>query len=242
MALEVAIRKHLENCILDAAFNCGPGEIMILTGPSGAGKTTLLRILAGLCTPDAGSVRLDGAILADCNTALHLRPHQRGIGYVFQDYTLFPHLSLEKNVLFGKADKEYGLYLLERMGMAHLRSKKPRNVSGGERQRSALAQVLARRPQALLLDEPFSALDREAKSKAHALLREYIREYAVPCLLVTHDLREAEAIGDTMYMLEYGKLNAMFLRCEQPTDAGREELPTAACPGDSRTTILHPTK
>jgi molybdate transport system ATP-binding protein len=171
-------------------------ETVALVGPSGAGKTTVLRAIAGLV---AGRVRL-GA-----EEWTQLPPEQRSVGFVFQDYALFPHLSVEKNVAFGGEVGD----LLDRLGIAHLRRARPHELSGGERQRVALARALARKPKVLLLDEPTAALDPHTRGSVRAELRALLRELALPTLLVTHDFEEAAALADRVGVLVDGRLRQL---------------------------------
>ena len=171
-------------------------ETVALVGPSGAGKTTVLRAIAGLAP---GRVRLG----AEDWTALP--PEQRSVGFVFQDYALFPHLSVEKNVAFGGDVGD----LLDRLGIAGLRRARPRELSGGERQRVALARALARKPKVLLLDEPTAALDPHTRGAVRAELRALLRELALPTLLVTHDFEDAAALADRVGVLVDGRLRQL---------------------------------
>jgi len=183
-----------------------------LVGPSGAGKTSALRVVAGLLQPARGGVSLDG------RSWNGLPPERRRVGFVFQDYALFPHLSVRANVAYGGPVGD----LLERFRIAHLAGVKPRELSGGERQRVALARALARRPEVLLLDEPLAALDAHTKSEVRAELHELLRELALPTLLVTHDYEDAAALADEVGVLVDGKLRQVAPPAElvaRPADA-----------------------
>ena len=179
-------------------------ETVALVGPSGAGKTTVLRAIAGLARPSRGTIDCDGARWFGDGT--NLRPEQRSVGFVFQEYALFPHLTVERNVRFG-GDGGYGL--LERLRLAHLAHVKPRELSGGERQRVAVARALARRPRVLLLDEPMSALDAHTRSLLRAELHDLLRELRLPTLLVTHDFEDAAALADRVGVLVEGRLRQL---------------------------------
>jgi molybdate transport system ATP-binding protein len=194
-ALRVDLSLPLRHFRLELALEVGR-ETVALVGPSGAGKTTVLRAIAGLAP---GQVRFGGADWTG------LPPEQRSVGFVFQDYALFPHLSVEKNVGFGGAAGD----LLERLGIGHLRHARPRELSGGERQRVALARALARRPQVLLLDEPTAALDPHTRAAVRAELRALLRELALPTLLVTHDFEDAAALADRIGVLADGRLRQL---------------------------------
>lgn len=206
--LTAQLTKRLEHCILDVDLACPAGSILVLTGPSGAGKTTLLRLLAGLDRPDAGRICLGGETWLDTDAGVLQRPRERGVGLVFQEYSLFPHMTLAQNVAYATSDRTFAQSLLDSFGIAHLSGARPGQLSGGERQRGALCQALARRPKALLLDEPFSALDAATRS---ALRQELLRvrdTFAMPIIHVTHDLAEAALLGDSVLALAQGRLDA----------------------------------
>lgn len=206
--LTAQLTKRLEHCILDVDLACPAGSILVLTGPSGAGKTTLLRLLAGLDRPDAGRICLGGETWLDTDAGVLQRPRERGVGLVFQEYSLFPHMTLAQNVAYATSDRTFAQSLLDSFGIAHLSGARPGQMSGGERQRGALCQALARRPKALLLDEPFSALDAATRS---ALRQELLRvrdTFAMPIIHVTHDLAEAALLGDSVLALDQGRLDA----------------------------------
>ncbi len=175
-----------------------------LVGPSGAGKTSVLRVIAGLARPDAGRVELDGETWVDVERGIFLSPERRRVGLVFQEYALFPHLSVRQNVAFG--GKERVDDLLERFRLTKLTAARPRELSGGERQRVALARALAREPRVLLLDEPLSALDAHTKATVRVELEELLRSLELPTLIVTHDYEDAAALAETVGVLVEGRL------------------------------------
>jgi molybdate transport system ATP-binding protein len=179
-------------------------EAVALVGPSGAGKTTVLRAIAGLVRPVRGSVECDGETWFDSARRVDLRPEERSVGFLFQDFALFPHLSVERNVGFG--GRARAGELLERFGIPHLARALPRELSGGERQRVALARALAREPKTLLLDEPTAALDAHTRTAVRAELGELLRELGLPTLLVTHDFEDAAALADRVGVLVDGEL------------------------------------
>ena len=192
-----------------------------LVGPSGAGKTSLLRVIAGLLEPARGRVSLDGERWLDTEQGLSLPPERRRVGLVFQDYALFPHLTVSGNVAFGAGRRAVD-ELLERFRIAHLASAHPEELSGGERQRVALARALAREPAVLLLDEPLAALDAHTKSEVRHELAELLRELALPTLLVTHDYEDAAALADEVGVLVEGRLRQLGPPAElvaRPRDA-----------------------
>ena len=179
-------------------------ETVALVGPSGAGKTTVLRAIAGLVRPARGRIECEGEIWFDSDARVDRRPDERSVGLVFQDYALFPHLSVERNVGFGGRARVDDL--LERFGIRHLARARARELSGGERQRVALARALAREPKALLLDEPTAALDAHTRAGVRAELGELLRELGLPALLVTHDFEDAAALADRVGVLVEGEL------------------------------------
>ena len=192
-----------------------------LVGPSGAGKTSALRVVAGLVEPRRGRVSLDGEHWLDTERGLSLPPERRRVGLVFQDYALFPHLSVRANVAFGAAGREVDS-VLERFRIGHLGSTRPHELSGGERQRVALARALAREPAVLLLDEPLAALDAHTKAEVRHELAELLRELALPTLLVTHDYEDAAALADEVGVLVEGRLRQLGPPAElvaRPQDA-----------------------
>src|SRR5438094_1286613 len=178
-----------------------------LVGPSGAGKTSVLRVIAGLARPDAGRVELDGETWVDVERGMFLSPERRRVGLVFQEYALFPHLSVRQNVAFGGRERVDDL--LERFRIAHLAASRPRELSGGERQRVALARALAREPGVLLLDEPLSALDAHTKATVRVELEELLRGLELPTLIVTHDYEDAAALAETVGVLVEGSLRQL---------------------------------
>ncbi|MEP7050698.1 MAG: ATP-binding cassette domain-containing protein [Pseudomonadota bacterium] len=205
---------------LDVAVDFGPG-LSVLFGPSGSGKTTLLSALAGLLRPDAGHVRLAGRVLFDADAKLDLPPNERRIALVFQSLALFPHLDALENVAYGvprdsvkKERRALAHTWLERMQVAHLARRFPHSYSGGEAQRVALARALASEPSALLLDEPFSALDRHLASELSAQLSEYVSSVRLPVVLVTHDRGLARALGAELTLLNGGRVERTGLARE----------------------------
>jgi molybdate transport system ATP-binding protein len=180
------------------------GATLALVGPSGAGKTTVLRAVAGLARPQAGRIAVGDHVLFDGGRGIDLPPDRRRVGLVFQEYALFPHMTVRQNIEYSRrhgAD-EY----LQRFRIAGLESARPGQLSGGERQRVALARALARDPQVLLLDEPLSALDAHTKTAVRAELHDLLAELDIPVLLVTHDFEDAAALADRVGVLVDGRL------------------------------------
>ncbi len=182
----------------DVTFALAHGEYGAVIGPAGSGKTTLLEVVAGLLAPSAGTVHLNGA------DARRLPPEARGIGLVYQHAFLFPHLSVRENVLYGAVDGPTALEAAGRLDVVPLFARDVRGLSGGERQLVALARALARRPQLLLLDEPFSALDPRRRTRVRREIRALHREWNLTTLQVTHDFAEAGMLGDRAILLDAG--------------------------------------
>jgi molybdate transport system ATP-binding protein len=181
-------------------------ETLALVGPSGAGKSTFLRAVAGLERPHRGRIALDGEVWLDTDRGVDVPPERRSVGLVFQEYALFPHLSVRRNVAFGGASTAEVDELLERFGIAALAAARPDAISGGERQRVALARALARRPRVLLLDEPLSALDAHTRSAVRGELRGLLAGLGLPVVLVTHDFEDAATLADRVGVLVEGRL------------------------------------
>jgi molybdate transport system ATP-binding protein len=213
--LEAEVSLRLGRLQLEAKLAVHPGEVVGLLGPNGAGKTTLLRTLAGLLAPDAGRVVLDGTVLDDTAAGIHLPPEARSVGFVFQDYLLFPHLSALENVAFGlrsrgmpkaRARRQAGEWL-DRVGLDGLAGARPRALSGGQAQRVALARCLATEPRLLLLDEPLAALDASSRQETRRELRRQLERHPGVHLVVTHDPLEAFALTERLIVLEDGRVS-----------------------------------
>ena len=196
---------------LDVAFECGAGELLALVGPSGSGKTTVLRCIAGLASPPEGEVTCNGETWLDARTGAVASPQRRRVGLVFQHYALFPHLDALANVACAMTHRPRreragrARTLLARVNMEGLEARRPADLSGGQRQRVALARALARDPQVLLLDEPFSAVDQLTRRRLRLELAQLRREIRIPMVLVTHDLEEAQLLGDCLSVLHRGR-------------------------------------
>jgi len=197
------------------------GGVVALVGPSGAGKSSVLRVVAGLVRPPRGRVTLGEEVWLDDERGVFLPPEQRRVGLVFQDYALFPHLSVRANVAYGARGRSVDA-LLERFRIEQLAEARPGELSGGERQRVALARALARDPEVLLLDEPLAALDAHTKSTVRGELAELLRGLGLPTLLVTHDYEDAAALADEVGVLVDGRLRQLSTPAElvaRPRDA-----------------------
>ena len=201
--LRIDLSHPLRAFRLEVALDVG-AETVALVGPSGTGKTTLLRIVAGLVRPERGSVAANGETWLDTANGVSVSPERRSVGLVFQEYALFPHMTVAENVAYG--GRARAAELLERFGLAPLARARPAELSGGERQRVALARALARDPRVLLLDEPLAALDTQTRAALRAELGQRLRELALPTLLVTHDYGDAAAIADRIGVLVEGRI------------------------------------
>jgi molybdate transport system ATP-binding protein len=215
MSWRVEVSMRLGDLQLEVDL-AGGDETVALIGPNGSGKTTLLRTIAGAHCPDAGAIRIGDESVFDSTAGIDLPPDARRVGYVPQGYGLFPHLSVLENVAFGwrarsprpthgeRAARATGL--LERVGCAHLAHRRPVGLSGGEQQRVALARALAVEPRMLLLDEPLAALDAQARRAVRNYLAEHLAERSGPALVVSHDLRDVQALGGPVYVMERGSI------------------------------------
>ncbi len=219
MALDVKVKKRRHDFDVDVSFSCKGGEILVLVGPSGAGKTTIVRLLAGLEKPDEGRIVWNDEIWADTVKGIHQPSRKRRLGYVFQDYPLFPHLTLEANAAFSSQNGAEVDRLMKRFGIHHLRNHKPDQVSGGERQRCAICQALARQPRVLLLDEPFSALDVITRRLLRDDIVELKGKLGIPMIYVTHDISEALAIADVLVPIVSGMIDRKWI--ERPRNEQR---------------------
>ena len=214
MSLDAAVRTKLGALELDMELGADEGEVVALLGPNGAGKTTLLRAIAGLAPIVSGQVRLDGQTLEDTAAGRYVPTEQRSIGFVFQDYLLFPHLSVVDNVAFGLRSRRVArdearrraMQWLERVGMDARAQATPSQLSGGERQRVALARALAPDPRLLLMDEPLAALDATTRSDVRRDLKRHLASFRGVRLLVTHDPLEAAILADRLVVMESGHL------------------------------------
>jgi molybdate transport system ATP-binding protein len=215
--IQAHIRKHYppgpESSAfdLDVTFEAGEG-VTVLFGASGAGKTLTLDSIAGFARPDAGRIMLDGRILFDGDAGVFLRPQDRGCGYVFQNYALFPHMTLRENLDFAaeglpRLERHRRVNdMLDRFRVTEFAGRYPHEVSGGQKQRCSIARALIVHPRLLLLDEPARGMDASLREDLNGLLRELKEEFRVPILLVTHDLEAAFAVGDEMLVYKAGRI------------------------------------
>jgi molybdate transport system ATP-binding protein len=214
VSLEAAVGLRKGTLELDVELDVPGDGVVVLLGPNAAGKTTLLRALAGLVPLERGRVVLDGVVLEDPAAGVRVPTERRSIGVVFQDYLLFPHLSVLDNVAFGPRSRGAGraaarrraLELLDHAGLADCAAAKPRALSGGQAQRVALARALATDPRLLLLDEPLAAMDAGARDELRRSLSRHLAAFAGTCLVITHDPIEAMTLGQQLVVLEGGRV------------------------------------
>ncbi len=195
---------------LEADWDVRPGEVLVLFGPSGAGKTTTLRAIAGLLRPRQGRIEIGGRTVYEHQTGTWVPSHRRGVGYLTQQPSLFPHLNVSKNIAYGirrspkHSRSERVEELIAALQLEGLEERRPWELSGGQQQRVALARALAPYPEVLLLDEPFASLDMELRRVLRAELRSMLAQWQIPVLLVTHDREDALALGDSVQVIDEG--------------------------------------
>ncbi len=224
MSWDIALRKRLRHeqarFELDVRF-ASAARRLVLFGPSGAGKTQTLKMIAGISRPDAGRVAIGGRVLDDSAAAVRLSPQQRRLGYVFQDYALFPHLTVRQNIAFARhrgwlnpkravEDDAVERWIVG-FGLQPVATLYPHQLSGGQRQRSALARALVHDPVALLLDEPFAALDTPLRARLRDELRDLQAQLKLPMLLITHDEADVAELADEVVTLHAGRVETMPL-------------------------------
>lgn len=218
MGVNFKIVKKLNYFTLDVDFSMG-NELLVIEGASGAGKTTILNCLAGTVTPDEGRIAVDDRILFSHTDKVNVPAEKRNLGYLFQNYALFPNMTVKQNVLYGLKNKkeyrrresrkellEYAAYMMEILGISHLADKSAASISGGEKQRVALARAMVTKPALLLLDEPFSALDENTKCRVYDEFMGFKETLGIPTILITHNHRETELFADKNITLMEGKV------------------------------------
>ena len=234
--LDVTIAKKLRDFSLDVAFRAEAGRIVVLMGTNGAGKSTTLNIIAGLIRPDSGSVTIGGNLVVDTTRRIDIPAEDRRIGYVFQSSAVFPHLSVRENIAFGlharrlpgnviAARVDHWLDMLDIIGLSAVKAG---NISGGQKQRIAVARALAIEPDLLMLDEPFTALDVESDRQVKTLLKKYVAERKIPCVVVTHRDKDIRDVGDRVCIICRGRKTWEGPAADLPEDAV-----TCRCEDDS---------
>lgn len=208
--LRIDIFKKLRYFDIDVNFSLDD-EVLIVQGPSGAGKTTILECIAGIRKPDRGTVMSHGRMLFSSSQNIDMPIRNRGIGYVFQNYALFPHMTVGENIRFalecmGLNDISFPEYIMDAFKIRHLRDRYPCQISGGEKQRAALARAVAVKPKVLLLDEPFSALDSDTKMAVYEVFYKIKSECRMDVILVTHDEKEARSLGGRAVRIKDGTI------------------------------------
>lgn len=207
--LDVSLQSRRGDFDLQLSFCLHGSRTLVILGPSGCGKTTLLRHIAGLQRPQRGLIRNDDQVLTDCERGVHLPPQIRGIGYVFQDYALFEHMTVRQNLCFGIRDPQRKPEVdawLDKLELGHFQNDYPGHLSGGQRQRVALARALVTQPRLLLLDEPFSAIDHSLRERIREDIGDLLRDVGIPALLVTHDINDARVMADDIMVMGQGRV------------------------------------
>lgn len=219
--IELSFIKKLKSSsgemILDVELSLEEGQLVTLYGKSGAGKTTLLLVLAGLLRPEKGHIKVGNEIWTDTEKNIQLAAQKRNVGFVFQEYALFPNMTIRENLLFalnkGQSEKIVD-HLVDIIDLGQLQDRKPTTLSGGQKQRVALARALVKKPKLLLLDEPLSALDHEMRAKLQSYIMEVHKEFGLTTILISHDVSEIIRLSDYLVEIDQGKV----IRQGLPTD------------------------
>jgi molybdate transport system ATP-binding protein len=212
------VKKGLDHFTLDLEYEFDSG-VLVIQGESGAGKTTILNCIAGLTDPESGRITIEGRNVYDSASGINVPARQRNIGYLFQNYALFPNMTVFQNIVYGiknkpeykvkenrKALLDYADGIMETFGIAHLKKKHPNRISGGEKQRVALSRAIVTKPGLLLLDEPFSALDQQTKETIYEQFASFKNNFRIPTILITHDPKESEMFADSRILIKDGRI------------------------------------
>ena len=210
--MRVSLQLRQGNCFIDVAFQNEDSGITALFGPSGAGKSSIINMVAGLKKPDRGSVFIRGRCLFDSERGINLPPEKRNVGYVFQEALLFPHLSIKSNLLYGRRRGRPGQEgvdfdrVVSLLDINHLLSRKPKTLSGGEKQRIAFGRAVLSNPDVLLMDEPLASLDEARKTEMLPFIKNLSTQFSIPILYVSHFWEEIQALTDNIIKLAHGKI------------------------------------
>ncbi|MCK4562390.1 MAG: ATP-binding cassette domain-containing protein [Flavobacteriaceae bacterium] len=211
--IDISINKKLQSAsgemILDIQLKIVKGQLVTLYGKSGAGKTSLLKIIAGLLPVDKGSIQVENSIWLDTKKNINLPTQKRNIGLVFQEYALFPNMTVKENLLFALVkgqDQKVIKELIEIIDLGDLQNRKPQTLSGGQKQRVALARALVKKPEILMLDEPLSALDHEMRHKLQQYVLQVHKEYKLTTILISHDVSEIIKMSDYLFEIDQGRI------------------------------------
>ncbi|NLP57363.1 sulfate/molybdate ABC transporter ATP-binding protein [Lutibacter sp. B1] len=211
--IEIAIHKKLKaatgEMLLDINTTIEQGSLVTLYGKSGVGKTTILRILSGLLKPEKGKIIVNGTTWLDTEKGINLKPQKRKVGFVFQDYALFPNMTVKENLQYALNKGENSKIvdnLIQIIELDELQNRKPETLSGGQKQRVALARALVQKPSILMLDEPLSALDSEIRFKLQQYIIKVHKEFKLTTILISHDVSEIIRMSDTLFEIEHGKI------------------------------------
>jgi molybdate transport system ATP-binding protein len=212
------LKKGLDHYTLDLEYEFDEG-VLVIQGESGAGKTTVLNCISGLTAPDVGKITIEDRIVFDSASGIDVPTRLRNIGYLFQNYALFPNMTVLQNIVYGiknkpeykekedrKALLDYADGIMETFGIAHLKKKHPNRISGGEKQRVALSRAIVTKPGLLLLDEPFSALDQQTKETIYEQFAAFKKNFRIPTILITHDPKESEMFADSRILIKDGRI------------------------------------
>ena len=212
------IRKNLDHFTVDLEYEFSKG-VLVIQGESGAGKTTILNCISGLSSPDEGKISIEDRVVFNSAAGIDIPTRTRNIGYLFQNYALFPNMTVHQNIVYGirnkaeyreKEKKEallsYAEEVMETFGIAHLKKKHPNRISGGEKQRVALSRAIVTKPSLLLLDEPFSALDQQTKEIIYQEFAAFKENFQIPTILITHNAQESEMFADSRILIKDGRI------------------------------------